>query len=155
MKRLPIVFAFLLLSFTPAATAAGKEPVPGVLGISIGMSREAAHKKLGRIGRLEKEERKQQEVWILTGDRHYESLILGFNKDYTGVRYITAKAREGGRRVRYGDALDTAKARQLGTAGNYKYVQEVAARAGRPGYVLTARGTDPVYLTYFSVETLD
>lgn len=155
MKSLLIALALVLLSSSAGVEASGKGPKPEVLGISIGMSREAVRKKLARIGRLEKEERKQQEVWSLNGDGPYESVIVGFDKGYTGVRYVTARAREGGRRVRYADVLDTSKAMQEGTVSNLKYVQRVAPSGGRPGYVLTARGTDPVYLSYFSVEKVD
>ncbi len=107
MKSLLIALALVLLSSAVSVEASGKEPKPEVLGISIGMSREAVRRKLARIGRPEKEERKQQEVWSLTGDGPYESVIVGFEKGYTGVRYVTA------------------------------------------------RGTDPVYLSYFSVEKVD
>jgi hypothetical protein len=120
------------------------------------MSREAVRRRLEKIGRLEKEERKQQEVWRLRRDPHYSHLIIGFNKDYTQVRYLTATAREdGGRRVRYSDVLDLKSARQTGSANNYRYTQEVAARGNQPGYVVSARGTDATYLTYYSIEKID
>ena len=126
-----------------------------VLGIKVAMKRDDARRQLQKIGRLEKEERKQQEIWTLTNDRHYAYLIVAFDKENTKVRYFTARAREGGKRVRYSDVIDLKKARQVGTVNNYKYILTVQGHENRPGYTITARGSDPQYLTYFSIELLD
>lgn len=153
---------FLLLSgfvmltmLVVGALASNREPKPEVSGVRIGESREAVHRRLEKIGQLEKQERKQQEVWLLKRDRHYSHLIIGYNKTYTEVRYVTAKAREGGRPVRYSDVLDLKSARRSGSTNNNKYTLQVAARGNQPAYVLTARGADDKYLTYFSVEKID
>jgi len=41
----------------------------GVLGLSLGMTREEATRQLQEIGNLEKNETKLQEVWVLTNDK--------------------------------------------------------------------------------------
>lgn len=160
MKRYAVLFVLpglwlLLLAACAAASASKAEPEPEVAGVRIGMSREAVRARLGRIGRLEKEERKQQEIWSLERDPRFSHLMIGYNKTYTEVRYVTATAREGGRRLRYSDVLDLRRARQTGGANNNKYTLQVAARAGQPAYVVTARGAHARYLTYLSVEKID
>lgn len=152
MKR-GVALATLLLILAAGAQASAAEPKPEILGVRLGMSLREARARLGKLGRLEREERKQQQIWALRDDPRFAFLIVGFDKDFSRVRFITAKAREGGGRVRYADVLDLKRARQLGRAGNYSYSQRV--RRGRRGaYVVSARGTDAEYLTYYSVRSL-
>lgn len=126
-----------------------------ILGLRVGMSKDEALSRLQKIGTKDRDERKQQEIWILTNDKHYSYIIIAFDKDHTRVRFVTAKAREGGKRVHYRDVIDIKKARQEGSTNNYKYVLEVPAGGQELGYRVVARGRDKEYLTYFSVEELD
>ncbi len=128
---------------------------PEVLKIRLGMSVEEAHKQLKKIGKLEREERKQQEIWTLVNHPNYSHLIVAFDKEYKKVRFVTAKVREGGNHVRYSDVIDVRKAVKENIGNNYKYVLEVPAKGKDPGYVVTARGQDAEYLTYFSMEIKD
>ncbi len=125
-----------------------------VLGLKVGMNKEDAVKRLQKIGSKERDERKQQEIWNLTDDSSYSHIIIAFNKE-NKVRFITAKGRESGKRVRYSDVIDVKKARQMGAVNNYKYVLEMPARGKNPGYKVIARGQDQNYLTYFSIEELE
>ncbi|MFN2501536.1 MAG: hypothetical protein ABR530_05940 [Pyrinomonadaceae bacterium] len=125
-----------------------------ILGIAIGMSKEAATERLQEIGSLDREERKQQEIWTLNDDPHYSHVILAYDKDKHVVRFITAKARENGTRVSYGDVMDINNSKLTSSANNYKYTQEVQAQGSAVGYTRIASGTDPKYLTYFSLKEL-
>ena len=145
-------FLWSLVLFFP--TLVNAETKSDVLGLQLGMNKEAAHKILQKIGKLEKTESKQQEVWALNADRSFSYIIIAFDREYTEVRFITAKAREKGKRVRYRDVLDLKKARQAGTNNNNNYIQEMPGRADKPGYKIIARGQDPIYLTYFSIERI-
>src|SRR4028118_243597 len=147
MKRAVSLYCVILLA---AACGAGVEPKPEILGVRLGISREEAHARLRNIGELEKEERKQQEVWRLTGDAGYTHLIVAYNKEYTSVRYVTAVANEQGSRVRYADMLDTRRARLETTPASRTYTQEVPASSGQPGFTAKAIGSDSTYLKYFS-----
>ncbi|HEV2764896.1 MAG TPA: hypothetical protein VGV38_18080, partial [Pyrinomonadaceae bacterium] len=98
----------------------------------------------------ERDERKQQEVWVLKDHANYTHLLVGFNKEKTEVRYVTGVARPG--RVRYADVLDTSKARNTNHANNLTYELEIPAADGRPAYFVSARGTDPQHLAYYSIE---
>ncbi len=126
-----------------------------ILGIRIGMSKEDTIKRLNEIGKLDHEERKQQEIWTLNNDPHYSHLILAFDKEKQDVRYITAKARENGDRLRYSDVLDTSKAKLTASLNNYKYIQDVQAVETNPGFSRIASGTDSDYLNYFSLKELN
>jgi hypothetical protein len=152
---LKTVFAacFLLLLTAACSNTAG--PKPEVLGVRLGMSREQAHARLQEIGRLEKEERRQQEVWRLNGDPSYTHLIVAYNREYTAVRYVTAVANEQGRRVPYADVVTIGSAHLESTAASRTYTQEFPESFNRPGFVAKAIGNDPTYLKYYSVERSD
>jgi hypothetical protein len=127
---------------------------PAVLGLEIGMNKEEAVKQLQKIGKKERNERKGQEIWNLIGDAHYSYIIIAFNKE-NKVRFITAKAREGGKPVRYSDVINIKKARQDGAVNNYKYVMEMPSRGKDLGYRVVARGQNKDYLTYYSIEEFE
>ncbi len=153
MMRIVVAICCLLLLATACATAV--EPKPEILGVRLGMSRVEAHARLRDIGTLEKEERKQQEVWRLAGDPNYSHLIVAYNKGYTAVRYVTAVANEQGRRLRYADVIDPGRARLQSTQATRTYTQETPARDAQPGFVAKVIGDDPTYLKYYSVELAD
>lgn len=119
------------------------------------MSREEAHARLREIGRLEKEKRKQQEVWLLNDEPSYSHLMVAYNKEYTSVRYVTAVAKEQGRPVAYADVINLGGARSESTQASRTYTQQTPARSGGPGFITKAIGTDPTYLKYYSVEAAD
>ena len=54
-----------------------------ILGLRVGMSKEEALNRLQEIGSKERDERKQQEIWNLTNDKHYscESRVKTENKE--------------------------------------------------------------------------
>ena len=153
MKKIVVTICCLLLLATACATAV--EPKPEILGVRLGMSREEAHARLQTVGRLEKEERRQQEVWQLTGDPSYTHLMVAYNKEYTSVRYVTAVANEQGRRVSYGDVINLDGARMESTPASRTYTRDTPARDGQPGFITKAIGADPTYLKYYSVERVD
>jgi hypothetical protein len=129
------------------------KPRPEIMGVALSMSREVAQARLKSIGRLEKEERKRQEVWVLN-DPRISHLLVGYDTEYR-VRYITAIARNGGPRIRYQEVVDVKQAERSNTQGNYKFTVEVAARRGQFAYVTIVHGRDPQYLDSFSVKRVD
>ncbi|MCA1567767.1 MAG: hypothetical protein LC803_19405 [Acidobacteria bacterium] len=154
MMKIAAAICCLLLLATACATTGG-EPKPEILGVRLGMTRDEAHARLKNIGQLEKEERRQQEVWRLTSDPGYSHLMVAYNKEYTSVRYITAVANEQGSRIRYADVINLGSARLESTQATHTYTQEIPARSNQPGFVTKAIGADPTYLKYYSVERTD
>jgi|ERR1700754_1325347 len=141
------LLCFLCL-FVATVEAKGR---PEILGVSLGMTREATQQRLKTIGRLEKEERKRQEVWAVN-DPRISHILVGYDTDYR-VRYITAIARAGGPRIRYQEVVDVKHAQRVNYQGNYKFTLE--ARRGQVAYVTIAHGRDPQYLDSYSVKKVD
>ncbi|HYO63830.1 MAG TPA: hypothetical protein VER08_09385 [Pyrinomonadaceae bacterium] len=153
MTKRALAFGLILLSLAACARGGGGAAGHEVVGLRIGMSRDDAVRRLEQVGRKERDERKQQEVWALKDHPDYTHLLVGFNKEKTEVRYVTAVAKPG--RVRYADVVDVQKAKQTDAANNHTYEQEVGARDGRPAYIISARGTDPQHLAYYSLKRYD
>ena len=151
MLKRTFALGLILLALAACARDGGGHDV---LGLHVGMSRDDAVRRLEQLGRKERDERKQQEVWALNEHPDYTHLLLGFNKEKTELRYITAVAKPG--RVRYADVLDLQKAKKTDAgANNHTYEQEVAADGTRPAYIVAARGTDPQHLSYYSLKRYD
>jgi hypothetical protein len=151
MKRLLILF--VLLAAGAFASAGQTKLRPEIMGISLSMSRDGAQSHLKTLGRLEKEDRKRQEVWVIN-DPRISHLLVGYDADYR-VRYVTAIARPGGPRIRYQEVAELKNARRLNSQGNYKFTWEVPERRGQFAYVMIAHGRDPQYLDSYSVKKLD
>lgn len=90
-------FAFLILSLSTFAVGKQPAPAPQILGIRLGMSYNQAHTRLNEIGKFKSEDEGQQ-VWTLAHDKHYQYLIIGFDRD-RNVRYVTVLARPDGEPV--------------------------------------------------------
>ncbi len=146
-------FVLLLNACHRGGVAGGLKPE--VLGVRLGMSKEEAEARLSQLGQLEKQERKQQEVWKLTDDPSYSHLIVAYNKEYTSLRFITAVAKEDGRRVRYADVIDTSQARRAEAGSTYTYTLEVPAKESQPRFEVRLVGNSPNYLKYYTIEKLD
>ena len=153
IKKAVLLLLLELIVIPATAIVAGKSPSPEVLGIRLSMSQKEARARIKRIGNLEKEERKRQEVWALN-DRRVSHLIVGFDPDYR-VRYVTAIARTGAPRIRYSEVGDIETAEQTSNQGNYKFTWKVTAQRGQPAYIVVAHGRDPLHLDSYSVKKLD
>jgi len=136
-----------------AEVAVPNQPVTEVLGVKPGMSEEEAVRLLDRVGRRQVGQGTKAEVWGVRDDR-LAHVAVRFSRDHR-VRHVTGLAHrtEGGgrRRVRYAELGDTARARLQSDKNNYTYTWRVEPRSGFPGYVIVARGSDPVYLTSYSL----
>jgi hypothetical protein len=147
----------LLLTVGMSVAAAGRDNGPrrDIVGLRLDMTKEDAHSRLQKIGTLQREERKRQEVWEVR-DPNFSHVIVGFDKQ-SRIRFVTAVAREGGERMRYADIASLKKARQEGdvSVNNYNYIWELAAHGKEPKGLVIARGRDPEYLSTYSIKRLD
>ena len=162
MKKLIASFAVVFL-LTAEILAADKTPPPRVLGVKIGMKEEAVREFLRKIGKQHKEEKKEEEeeeggeeeIWTLTNDKNYESLIVGFDRKHL-VRYVSVFAgKNSSGKVLYGDIGDVKKARVESTGNNYRYTWDVAAKGKMPHYLVIARGTNSQNLSSLSIKRID
>jgi hypothetical protein len=149
---LSCLFAAGVLAAVPAPP---KQPERDILGLRIGMTKEEAQVRLQKIGRLQREERKRQEVWEIR-DPYFSHLIVQFDKGTKQVHFVTAVAREDAKRerMRYSDVGELKHARQKGQAAkkNYRYEWGLEAAGKDPKVNIVAWGRDPQYLQYYSIE---
>ena len=141
---------FLVLSLT--ASAVGKQPAPEILGLRLGMSYSRAHARLNEIGQFKSEDEGQQ-VWTLSHDKHYQYVIIGFDRD-RNVRYVTVLARPDGQPVNYADVGNLADAKRSGGEGNLRYTWKANDKKGHFEYLAIAKGKDPRNLTRYAVKRL-
>ncbi len=146
MLRTVVVFLLMLVSF--GALASAQEPPQDVLGVRPGMGESDVRRLLDKVGREVREERQKQKVWEVR-DPRITHVIVRFGNDNV-VRWVTAMARrEGEGRLRYSDVGDTRRAEHKTDGRNHTYIWRVAARGGRPGFLVVAGGSDPQYLTSY------
>ncbi|HKO96891.1 MAG TPA: hypothetical protein VJU86_07865 [Pyrinomonadaceae bacterium] len=158
MKKL-VASSILSLLFAVSSFAVGlqppKEPARDILGVRIGMSADEAHTQLKKIGELQKEERKRQEVWAIR-DPRFSHLIVQFEKGTRLIHFVTAVARADAQaeKMRYSDVGELKSARQRGEAAkkNYRYEWGLEAAGKDPKVQIVAWGRDPQYLQYYSIE---
>jgi hypothetical protein len=141
---------FLVLSLT--ASAVGKQPAPEILGLRLGMSYSRAHARLNEIGQFKSEDEGQQ-VWTLSHDKHYQYVIIGFDRD-RNVRYVTVLARPDGQPVNYADVGNLADATRSGGEGNLRYTWKANDKKGHFEYLAIAKGKDPRHLNHYAIKRL-
>lgn len=138
-----LVSALLLAS---CATSTASRPAPDdILGVRLNMPRAEVRTALAERGKFEREERKRQEVWTVA-DPRFESLIIGYDEDWT-VRFVTGVARREGEPLRYDEVIDVARAEHKSTGQTHTYTWPV----GKPDYYVIAIG-GPERLDYLSLK---
>jgi len=157
MRKLIALGLFLLLMGSSGVYAETKVPRHEVLGISLGMSEEAVRERLRKIAEQQKEEREkegegEQEVWTLRHDKRFDYLIVRFDKEHR-LWFMTAVVRKD-HRMLYSDVADIKSARQQTDGRNYTFTWIVPSRGHVPRYAVVARGSDPQYLTSYSIYRL-
>jgi hypothetical protein len=151
MKTLSSLSLLLVISVLVSAAAA--RPRPEIMGISLDMKRDEALARLKSIGSLEREARKQQEVWAVK-DARISHLLVGYDAE-NRVRYVTAIARTDGPRIRYHEIADMKSAQRSDTPNNHTVTWEIEERRGRSAFILIARGHDAQYVDSYSVKKKD
>jgi hypothetical protein len=128
------------------ATTSGRKPMDDILGVKLGMPRDAVHSTLAATATLGREERKRQEIWNVRGTR-VVSLIVGYDADWD-VRFVTAVADIAGENpVRYADVLDVATATRAHAGPHYTYTWT----SPRSPYQIIAIG-DEERVQYYSLK---
>ena len=142
------IVAALLVSCATSAPVSQPEraPMSDILGIRLGMPRDTVRSSLANTARLEREERRRQEVWTLTADPRFASLIIGYTPDWN-VRFVTAVAKPDGVPVRYEEVLDTAIANHRAAGETHTWTWST----GTPKYYVIAIG-GPERLEYLSIK---
>jgi hypothetical protein len=152
-----IVMVLFLLAITSGANVsawpgASKKPAREVFGLRMGMSEESVHKRLRKIAVQQKEEKEQkegeQEVWALKRDSRFSYLLTRFDRNHR-LFFVMVVAHPN--RVRYDELATISDAEMASDGRNYSYRWKVPGSGREKGYLLTARGSSPEYLTSYSV----
>lgn len=133
-------------SAPPEATARQRAPMSDILGIRLDMPRDTVRTTLETIAKLEREERRRQEIWTLTNDPRFASLIIGYTPDWN-VRFVTAIAKPEGVAVHYDEVLDVATADHRAAGETHTYTW----KTGTPAYYVIAIGK-PERVEYLSLK---
>src|SRR5690349_19163622 len=136
MKRLLIVVLFAVKLW-----CAPKAPSPEILGIRLGMTYQQAHAKLTEIGEFKNQD-EGQEFCSLRSDPHYQTLIVGFDREHR-VRYITVLAKPKGEPIDYSDVGNVHSATSSGQPGNLIFTWKSEEPKGHFEYQAIAKGSDP------------
>jgi hypothetical protein len=153
MRHTSIVALFVLVVCFAVPSVCAKDPPRDILGLKLGMSEEAVRERLRKIGTQQKEEREEpegeQEVWVFPRHKKYDYLLVRFDSRHQ-LWFMTVVTRRSAE-VRYGDVADTKDARQASDGRNYSFTWKTEAKGKRPGQIVVARGSDPNYLTSYSI----
>jgi hypothetical protein len=156
MNKLVALSLLIFLGASIALEAWAAESARGILGVQLKMTGEQARTRLKEIGILEREERKQQEIWKVR-DKSFSHLIIGVGKD-DKLRFVTAVAREDkeAKRVGYGEIGKLEQARQAGDVAikNFNYEWTLPQDRENPPTLVAARGRDPKFLTTYTLKRL-
>ena len=139
--------------------AVSKSPL---LGLELGITREATLDRLGMLDEEEKEALEHhgpdveasgshagdagEEVWMFPSDPRYASATVHFGHDGL-LEWATVFARAGGKAVRLREFGDVKRARRTGTV----YVWSVPPRGTRRGYRIVARSQSPNAVQSWSI----
>jgi hypothetical protein len=151
--RKSLVSVLLVFMFVAADASAAKGPPREVFGLRLGISEQAAHKRLRKIATQQKEEREEaeggeQEVWILKGDAKFNYLLTRFDREHRLI-LITAVAHP--QQVRYADIASLDDATKATDGINYSYKWKVEPGKRERPLILIARGSSPEFLTSYSL----
>ena len=145
-----ILSLLLLFLVGDIAVVIAKKPPRDVLGLRIGMTEQAAHKRLLKIATQERRKRKkdgEQEIWILKNDSRFEYLLTRFNREHK-LTLITVVAHPN--RIKYTDIATVNQATVATDGRNFSYRWKIDRSGERPASLLIARGSSAEYLTSYS-----
>jgi len=118
-----------------ASASASSASISDILGIRLDMPRDIVRTTLATVAKLEREERRRHEVWTLTNDPRFGSLIIGYTPEWN-VRFVTAVAKPDGVAMHYDQVLDLAAAEHRAAGETHTYTW----KTGTPAYFVIAIG---------------
>lgn len=144
----------ILLSMTHCAVKTDSLPAlpKDILGITIGMSKNEAQKRLEAIARVEREGRKSGELWQLNDNPHFRHIAIAYDKE-NRVRFVTGLVDKETvkERIRFADVGDLSLARHEVTEPHYRYTWNVPATDSSPSQIIMLYGDDKELVTIYSL----
>lgn len=123
-----------------------------IKGISLGMSKEEAQRRLEEIAVIESEGRKVGQLWKLKNDQHFSSIAVDYDTK-NRIRFITAfvdktTAKE---KIKFADVGDLTKAKTEIAEPHYRYIWEIPAEGDKVARVVNIYGDNAEFITMFSL----
>jgi len=156
-KVIGLVFALvILLTITQCSAKIAPNLPKDILGISVGMNKADAQRRLEEIATFESEGRKVGQLWRLKNDPHFSSVAVDYDKE-NRVRFITAfvektTAKE---KIKFTEVGDLTKARAEIVEPHYRYIWEVPAEGDKAAYVVNVYGDNPEFVETYSLAKIN
>jgi hypothetical protein len=148
LRALYLAVLLFCLALPPGAAASAPTAPTDVLGIHPGMLDTDAQRRLMKLGEVVRGSDRGKQTWKLR-DPRFEYAVIRYDEDWR-VHWITAFAREDGRRVRYRDIGNLSLATHT---GRHFYTWTIPARPGAGSWTVVARGGDDRYLDSISISS--
>lgn len=126
-----------------------------ILGISVGMNKADAQKRLEEIAVFERDERKRQEIWKMKDTARFGNIVVGYDKD-DRIRYVTAFVDKDAvkEKIRFSEVGDLSTSKQEILKPHYRYIWEVPANENKPAYFVNIYGDNPEFVTTYTLARL-
>lgn len=149
-SRAVLVLQFSCLGLAGCASHKPSQLPSDIRGLTVGMSRADAEKRLAEIGNLQENLRKRQQIWRLKDDPNFESMVIQYGPD-DSVRYVTAFVGPNAQsRIPFADVGDLSRARSEITEPHYRYIWDVSDN-GIPGYQVVVYGDNAQFLSFYTL----
>lgn len=123
-----------------------------ISGISVGMNKADAQKRLEEIAVFQRDERKNQQVWKMKDASRFGHIAVGYDKE-NKIRYITAFVDKDAvkDKIRFSDVGDISTAKQEILQQHHRYIWEVPAKDNKSAYFVNIYGDNPEFVTTYSL----
>jgi hypothetical protein len=160
--RRPLFFVFVLLfsvglagacSGNRSSVSAPPSQVPrDLLGLTVGMPKEAAERRLREIASLSSEGLKGQQAWKLRSDPHFDYLAVGFDADER-VRFVTGlvNAKTARERLRFESVGDLTLAKSEVVGPHHRYIWHMPADGDNPPFYVSVYGDNPETVSSYTI----
>jgi hypothetical protein len=156
-KVIGLVFALvILLTITQCSAKIAPNLPKDILGISVGMNKADAQRRLEEIATFESEGRKVGQLWRLKNDPHFSSVAVDYDKE-NRVRFVTAFVEKTTtkEKIKFTEVGDLTKARAEIVEPHYRYIWEVPAEGDKAAYVVNVYGDNPEFVETYSLAKIN
>jgi len=153
---LSISIAIILATLQCANKTASTNSLPkDIFGISVGMNKGEAQKRLEEIAQFVSEDRKTGQLWEMKNEPRFKHVAVGYDAE-NKINFVTALADKATakERMRFSDVGDLSAALKEVVGPHHKYFWDVPANEGKPAYKIFIYGSDPEFLTIYSLSEL-
>lgn len=156
LESLGLFIGLIFISLTiqcGGKQATGKVPPQDILGISVGMNKADAQKRLEEIAQFVSEDRKAGQLWQLRTDPQFANVAVAYDKEQK-IRFVTALVNKetAKERIRFTEVADLTKAKAEIVEPHYRYIWEVAPQGQQPAQIFIAYGDNPDSVTLISLS---